>query len=168
MRLAYTVDHKGDIDDASPRRDVGEIGHPQDVRRRRLELAVDAIQRARNGLVLKGRADRLAPNDALQSHGFHQAGDGAARHILALPLQLPPDLARPVDMEVLLEHPAHLALQHAVKPRPQLTGIDPLGGVVMIGRWGDRQNLADRLDPMRLAMIVDKRDHRLNGRSSSA
>jgi hypothetical protein len=36
-------------------------------------------------------------------------------------------------------------------------------------RWtGDRQNLADRLDPVRLAVIVDERDHGLNRRSSSA
>jgi hypothetical protein len=38
----------------------------------------------------------------------------------------------------------------------------------VVGRWGDRQHLADRLDPMRLAMIVDERDHGLNRRSSSA
>jgi hypothetical protein len=33
---------------------------------------------------------------------------------------------------------------------------------------GDWQHLADRLDPMRLAVIVNERDHRLNGRSTSA
>src|SRR5436190_13658840 len=38
----------------------------------------------------------------------------------------------------------------------------------MIGRGGDRQHFADRLDPMDLTVIVDERDHRLNGRSSSA
>jgi len=40
--------------------------------------------------------------------------------------------------------------------------------VRMVGRWGDRQKLADRLDPMDGAMIIDERDHLLNGRSSSA
>src|SRR5436190_23708364 len=38
----------------------------------------------------------------------------------------------------------------------------------MIGRGGDRQHFADRLDPMDLTVIVDERDHRLNRRSSSA
>ena len=38
----------------------------------------------------------------------------------------------------------------------------------LVGRRGDRQHLADRLDPVRLAMIVDERDHGLNRRSSSA
>lgn len=28
----------------------------------------------------------------------------------------------------------------------------------MVGRWGDRQQLADRLDPIRTAVIVDERD----------
>ena len=33
--------------------------------------------------------------------------------------------------------------------------------------WGDVQNLADRLDPMTNALIVNEADHGLNGRSSS-
>jgi hypothetical protein len=38
----------------------------------------------------------------------------------------------------------------------------------MIGRGGDRQDLAERLDPMEPTMIVDEGDHGLNRRSSSA
>ena len=38
----------------------------------------------------------------------------------------------------------------------------------VVGRRGDRQHLADRLDPMRPAVIVDEGDHGLNRRSSSA
>src|SRR6202789_1429383 len=38
----------------------------------------------------------------------------------------------------------------------------------VVGRRGDRQHIADWLDPMRLAMIVDERNHGLNRRSSSA
>src|SRR6187551_4078269 len=33
---------------------------------------------------------------------------------------------------------------------------------------GDRQDAADRLDPIGFAVIVNERDHRRNGRSSSA
>lgn len=43
-----------------------------------------------------------------------------------------------------------------------------LGEMGMIGRGGNRQHSADRLDPMDLTVIVDESDHRLNGRSSSA
>ncbi len=64
----------------------------------------------------------------------------------------------------------HLLLKRNIplRPRRQLLGVDALGDVVVVGRRGDRQHLADRLDPVRLAVIVYERDHRLNGRSSSA
>src|SRR5207237_9711306 len=38
----------------------------------------------------------------------------------------------------------------------------------VISRCGNRQHLADRLDPIRPALIVDERDHGLCRRSSSA
>ena len=38
----------------------------------------------------------------------------------------------------------------------------------IVGRRGDRQHLADRLDPIRLPMIVEERDHGFTRRSSSA
>jgi hypothetical protein len=100
----------------------------------------------------------------------HQAFDGAARHAKALAQHLTPDLARAIDVEVLGEDALDLWPQGHVslRPRRQLLGIDALGDVVVVGRRGDRQHLADRLDPVDLAVIVDERDHRLNGRSSSA
>jgi hypothetical protein len=38
----------------------------------------------------------------------------------------------------------------------------------VVGRGDDRQGLADRLDPVRLAMIVNEGNHSLDRRSSSA
>ena len=100
----------------------------------------------------------------------HQPLDRAASDDEAFTQHLPPDLARAIHIEVLGEDTLDLRLQLQVPLRPQrqLLGIDALGDVVVVGRRGDRQNLADRLDPMDLAVIVDERDHRLNGRSSSA
>ena len=46
--------------------------------------------------------------------------------------------------------------------------IAPLGHMVVVGRWGDRQHTADRLDPVGLPVILDEGDHGLNRRSSSA
>jgi len=40
--------------------------------------------------------------------------------------------------------------------------------MLLVGGRSNRQDIADRLDPMGAAIIIDKRDHRLNGRSSSA
>jgi hypothetical protein len=41
------VDDKGDIDEAGPGRDKGEVGYPQGVWARRRELPINAIERAR-------------------------------------------------------------------------------------------------------------------------
>ncbi len=46
--------------------------------------------------------------------------------------------------------------------------IPSLRRMEMEGGRGNRQYLADRLDPICTAMFVGKRNHRLNGRSSSA
>jgi hypothetical protein len=80
------------------------------------------------------------------------------------------DLAHAVDAEVLIEDAPDLDLQRSILPgaRRQPGGIPPLGNMGVIGRGGDRQHLADRLDPMRPTMIVDEGDHGLNRRSSSA
>lgn len=72
------VDDKGDIDGARPGRDAGQVGDPQHVRRRGMELAISVIERARCGLVAHRGADRLAADDALKTHGPHQWGNRAA------------------------------------------------------------------------------------------
>jgi hypothetical protein len=73
-------------------------------------------------------------------------------------------------MEVLRKYPAHLGCQDGVPlcSNRQPDRIAPLGRMVMIAGRGDRQHLADRLDPVSLPVIVDERDHGLNRRSSSA
>ena len=50
----------GDVDKAGSGRDLGEVGEPHDIRPRRLELAVDVIQRARRGLVADRGLDGFA------------------------------------------------------------------------------------------------------------
>ena len=128
------------------------------------------VQRARRGLVANSRAHRLPADSALEAHLPHQPLHGAACDGEPFPPQLPPDLAHAVDGEVLRKDAGDLGLQLQVAPGPcrQLGGIAPLGYVLAIGRRGDRQYLADRLDPVDLPVIVDESDHRLNGRSSSA
>src|SRR5690606_15838902 len=164
------IDDEGHVDKASPGRHIGEVAYPQPVRRRRLELPVDPVERTRCRLVADGGLQRLAADHALQAHALHQPGDSTTGNVEALPLHLPPDLAYAVDAEVLVEHPPNLLLQDLI---PLCTGwqsgrIGPPGGMLVPGRRGDRQHTADRLDPVRIAVSVDKGDHRFSGRSSSA
>src|SRR5260370_42518044 len=67
------IDDKGDVDEARPGCDVGEIRDPQHVRPRGLELPVDVVQRARRCLVAGRGFDRLATEHSLQTHPFATA-----------------------------------------------------------------------------------------------
>ena len=151
------VDDKGDIDEASPSGHVGKVRDPQPIRCRSVELAID--------LVADCRADH-----PVQAHLPHQPLNSAASDIEAFPLQLPPHLAQAVNTEVLFEDASDLDLESHIPLRPcrQTGRIAPPSHMVVVGRRGDRQHLADRLDPVRLAVIVDERDHGLNRRSSPA
>ena len=46
--------------------------------------------------------------------------------------------------------------------------IGPLCQMVVTGGRGDRQHVADRLDPVRITMRVDETHHHFDRRSSSA
>ena len=77
--------------------------------------------------------------------------------------------------------------RHRVGPDWRIRGADRVTSPPKTARWpalpvrrqmnragfagggrGDRQNPADRLDPVGLTMIVDEGDHRFSGRSRSA
>ncbi|GAB5378315.1 MAG: hypothetical protein AcusKO_47770 [Acuticoccus sp.] len=105
------VDDEGDVDEARPGRDIGEIREPQPVRCRDMEDPVHMVERAWCRLVLNGRADRPAADHALQTHALHQPQGGAAGNVEPLPHQLSPDLARSIDREVLGEDALDLGLQ---------------------------------------------------------
>src|SRR5512134_2726642 len=97
------VDHEGDADEARPGRDRGEVRHPERIRPWRLELPVDAIERARDSLVADCGPQRLAADGTRKAHGSHQPRHRAAGDRNPLAGELPPDLAHAIDPEVLLE-----------------------------------------------------------------
>ena len=74
----------------------------------------------------------------------------------AFSIQLTPDLAHAVDPPVLLENTQDLGPQDCVAPATirQPGRIGTLRQMIVAGGRGDRQNPADRLDPVRLPMIV--------------
>src|SRR5512132_4408965 len=129
---------------------------------------------------LKGRhrsPDSLAANGAFDPHLPHKSCDGAARHIGSFACELPPDLADAVNLEILVPDPPNLFRQGEIAPLARRCtggiagtggGIAGTGGMLAVRRRGDRQNPADRLDPVGVAMLVDERLHDLDRRSSSA
>jgi hypothetical protein len=110
------------------------------------------------------------PHDALQADHSHQRRHGAAGDRDPFPAELSPDLPDAIDSVVLVVHATDLDLQSgiALGPCRQLARIGAPGGMGMIRRRGDRQDAADRLDPVDGAMLGDEVDHGLNRRSSSA
>jgi hypothetical protein len=164
------IDDESDIDETSPGRDVGKVGHPQGVRTWRFELAIDAIERTRDRGIANRGPDPLTPHDALQAHRPHQARHGTSSDHDPVPEKLPPDLPDAIDAEILLVHAPDFSFQGdiALGPGGQLARIDAPGGMDTIRRRGDRQNTADRLDPVEGTVLIDEGGYGLNRRSSSA
>ena len=136
------VDDERDVDEAGPRRDVGEVRDPQHVRPWCPEPAIDVIERTGRGLVAHRRAHPPAADHPLQSHFLHQARHRAAGHVVPFPQQLPPDLAHAVDLEVLIENPFDLDAEHgvALDTRRCRLRLGAAGDVGVVCRRGDRQN----------------------------
>jgi hypothetical protein len=76
-----------------------------------MELPVDPVERAWNGLVADRRPHRLSPDNSLKAHRFHEPGNGASGNIEAFPPQLPPDFPHAIDPVVRIKNPAYLDLQ---------------------------------------------------------
>ena len=128
------------------------------------------IERARRRLVADCGAHRLAPDYACQAHLAHQSRDRTSGDGHALAYHMPPDLAHTLDREILGEHARDLGLESNIVPCPrrQACRILSLRDTLVVGGWGDRQDTADRLDPIGIAVSVNKSDHLRNGRSSPA
>src|SRR6185437_2927297 len=164
------VDHEGDVDESRPGGHVGEVGDPQLVGSRGYELPLHAIQRPFSDVRRNGRALLAPTHHAAEACAAHQPLNRAACHRNAFAAQLPPDLACTIDPEVLVPDPVNRAgkLRIALHARRQSRWIGLPALVFVIRRWGDRQLLADRLDPILAPMRVDEREHHFPRRSSSA
>src|SRR5690606_9504729 len=133
-------------------------------------LPVHLVQRTGRLPVGDRRPVRLAADNALNAHTLHQPRDRAAGHIETLSAKLVPDLANAIDPPVLLEYTPDLGAYRLIPARTDRPpgGISPPGQVIVIGGGGNRQNAADRLDPMRIPMRIYKTHHHFDRRSSSA
>src|SRR5512135_1933324 len=164
------VDDEGNIQPALPGGNVGEVRHPQLIGALRPELPVDPIQRARQRIVSHGRLDDLAAPHAFQTQPLHQPLDRATGYLNVLALQLPPDLLGTIHLEVGMPYALNMGLQRLITlgAHAAQCGIALLRNMTPIPGRGDLQYLADRLDPVGVAMPVDERPQDLSLRSSSA
>src|SRR6056297_2781646 len=99
---------------------------------------------------------------------MHEALHGATRDVVPVATKLMPDLAGTVAPPALAVGCLDLLEILHVLPgavRGQL-GVVGNSSMTVKGCRGDRQNTADRLDPIDLAMLFDESDHLRNGRSS--
>ena len=141
---AEDVEHESHVDEADVGLHVGEVGHPEAVGAIGDEASLDEVRRTILCLVGDGGASPLpsAPH-AAQPQIAHEALNGAAGHRGALPIELGPDLVRPIDAAVLGVHPVDLGLQGLVTPTPGADGASPRG---VVGGGSELQHRADRLD----------------------
>jgi hypothetical protein len=81
---AVGVDHEGHVDEPAPGHDVGEVGHPQSVRRRRVEAPVDQIRMAHMGVVSHGGLVLGAVSRTFPTVFPHDPLHSATGHVMAL------------------------------------------------------------------------------------
>src|SRR5690606_19900393 len=95
---------------------------------------------------------------------------GAPRIPLPLAVQLAPHLLGAVDLEVRLPHSPDLTAQPLIplRARRAASRVSLAGLVLVVRRRSDRQLLADRLDSVLPAVLVDEAHHHFARRSSSA
>ena len=150
---------------------VGEVRHPEPVRRWRPELPLHEVTRP--ALTLVGMRRHLVgptPAHAGEAELPHQALDRAAGDTGALPVELGPDFVGPVDVEVLGMDAGDLAPELPVADGPSRRSSFLRHPV---GVRGDpaavlSQHRTDRLDPETVAVGVDVGDYLSDRRSSSA
>jgi len=78
-------------------------------------------------------------------------------------------LVHAIRRKVVCEHAGDLGLEGQILPRPRRQAcwiLSPRDALVVSG-WGERLDAAGRLNSIGTAVIVDKRDHRRNGRSGT-
>lgn len=150
-------------------RTVREICYPQTIGSVCMKLPIHQIQQTQRFLIWHRCSDHLATAYPLHAVLCHQALHGAAGNLMALPTQLTPDLASAIHSEIhrpdLLNHRHQLSI--TLSPSALEIRIANSCSMAPVGRWGNLQNPADRLDPIVRPVPVNKRVY-FSLRSSSA
>jgi hypothetical protein len=132
----------------------------------RLELPVPSVDRPIQAFIADGGPALLPAHGALEARRAYQTLDRAPGHPNALACELPPDLACPIDLEVLLVHPLDCLQELDVALQPRRLRLPRL--VLVLGRWGDRPRGRESARPHRQPGGRRRTPHPFARRSSSA
>ena len=112
----------------------------------------------------------LATAYTAQAQSAHQSLDSAPGNGNSLTVHLFPDLVGSVDLHIGVPDPLDLRDKFVIVLGPVTAQyrLAHLGSMTPVTRRGNLQNLADRLDPIGIAVLVDVRLQLLSRRSSSA
>src|SRR3977135_1734065 len=164
------VDDESNIHKARPGCHERKVRHPQLIRPRGREAPLYAIQRFLARFPRDRRAGPATTDNAPDALLAHQSLHSAASNRNMLSVQLLPHLACTISAEVLSPHspnqPRELCIPARTGRHAARLSLPPV--VRVVRRGGDRQEFANRLDPVLISMGVDERQHHSPRRSSSA
>jgi hypothetical protein len=113
------VDHDGQVELALPRRDLGQIGDPQPIRRGRVEVARDQIRRRAHTTHADRRLAAPADQQAAQAGLAHQPRNALAARVDAAVTQLGVKPPPPVAALALVVDLADQRQQPVIAARPR-------------------------------------------------
>src|SRR3990167_3024010 len=164
------INHKGHVLPALPGRNIREVRYPQLIGPIGLELSIDPVQWAWSRFVRDSGTDHLASAHAPQFQTLHEPLNGATGHRNAFTVHLMPDLVGTVNLHIGLPDLLDFGHQGVIRLgacTAQFRFVLARSMAPIHGR-GNLQYLADRLDPVGVAMLVHKILQDLSLRSSSA
>ena len=112
------IEDDGEIQEAGPRGDVGDVRDPQPIWPGRGELTIDEVRRRPRRLIAHRRTE-LPAADSLQTHGPHQASDTLPADPDALRRQVRADPGRAVGAARLAVDDLDLRREFHIGPRPR-------------------------------------------------
>ena len=127
-----------------------QVRDPELVRACGVEVALHEVHRASAARIRLRRLESTSTDRALEAHFTHQTGHRASSHDATLTAKLTPDLAHAIHVKVLLPYTTNLAakLDVALRSRWLAAWVLLSRFLLVIGRRGDREHPADRLDPV--------------------
>src|SRR5712691_11974652 len=154
----------GEIEEAGPGREIGDVGDPEAVRTVPPELSLDEIGGEVGPRIADRRPDEAAAMDALQPGPAHQPGDPLAATVDAGGSQVGVDPWRPVRSPARLVGGPDPLADLGVEPGPGRRAAAAPGPV---SARGDAEQPAHRCDRKASLLALHEPEHRQRVRSVS-